>query len=436
MRSVLPAESGKMGKGLELTLFERFSIGLSLLQIHQRRLGIPSEITAPMHSEGNYREATQISCRLLRDLENLSGWIWALYSEDPALQEPPEDQENAQRLHRSLAPLIVRRIGEFEAALKRAVSVGEGLLNQTCVPQQRFDRLGDQICAAIKRMRRSEGFEALKRLSSGAGIALIGEAVDKAIGDRIVRSRLRAVLQRMLEILRLLEHTEITLRSQSDRPILVLLMVHCYYRCRRLFLAIDDLRRFLPPDSPLEDVLSFGSVALKMEAGRALKKELRQLDQESDCDRFDDRLECAVGILKNGFTQTLPQILGAIDASLESADFLEESPTSRPHEGLHLVEDLKQLQRSAQAMERGPDQVEHWKEFSRRLQLFRQRSIYSLYRRDRLIFEEFERELANCGAEGRGFVAHRLGVYLSTLLAQVDNQNVLTYADRVRRRSG
>ncbi|HSR70471.1 MAG TPA: hypothetical protein VLU25_21255 [Acidobacteriota bacterium] len=422
-----------MSSGFELTLFERFELSASLLLIHQKRLGIPSEIVSQqcgdLHGGRlNWASEAQISYRLIRDLANLSSWIDTIYAD----QAGGGQKESKRGKRRRRAQLILTRVREFRKALRRAERSLQALLNEDKVDRRRFDRLGLRLCRSVRRLRQSRGYQLLRRLSRrAADLKKVREAGCRLTDDQVVQQRVAHLMMCVLKLLRMLRHIETSLRTQPDRQILLLLMVFAYFRVRKLFIHMEDLRRSLLSESDLEDFLVFSAGALRVEANRSLKQELRRLDQESDPDRFDDRLERSLSMLQNGFEQVFRQLFRSAGQGYVTREMLDSHQQSRLKESLHLVEDLENLHRQAVSMEKHPDD-EHRRTFQERLEVFRRRSLFSLYRRDRQTVEEFENELAECPDEDIRFVAHRLSIYLSALLAQVNNRNVLSYAAQPR----
>ncbi len=417
-----------MSKSVERTLFERYDLSQSLLCIHHQRLGIPSEIIAAPSDHADHREQVRISRRLIRDLKNLSGWMTTVHDEQMPVPVVQAGSFNGKPRTSSGTGSLARQISRFDQDLTEAEKRCDQLLSAAHVCRNDFDRLGVFVCRAVARLHKSRGYSELRRHSRRRDPAtrLMHSAIRAVLKDRIVQRRFARLLARVIGLVRLLEYAEITLRSQPDRALLTLLMVHSYYRCRRLFLEFEDLKRFLNPDSRLRGTLSFALSALRLEAGRSLKKELRHLDAEPEADVFYDRLERAIGILRNGLEQALCQLLEGIGSSHQVRDLLDDPQQRRRQESIHLVEDLQQLRRLVQQLQdSGPES--HWKTFLERLQLFKKRSLYSLYHQDRQAVERFEEELRHCTPEARAFHSHRFQIFLTTLLAQIHNPDVLTF---------
>ncbi|MEE8586953.1 MAG: hypothetical protein V3T83_19095 [Acidobacteriota bacterium] len=417
-----------MSKSVERTLFERYDLSQSLLRIHHQRLGIPSEIIAPPEDHANCREQVRISRRLIRDLKNLSGWILAVHDEQTPVRPVQVGSLNGRSSTSSDTISLTRQVRCFDQALTKAEKRCDRLLSASYVGQRDFDRLGVFVCRAVARLHKSRSYSDLRRHSRRSDQAprRLRGSIRAALKDRIVQRRIARLLCQVIGLARLIEYAEITLRSQPDRSLLTLLMVHSYYRFRRLFMEFEDVKRFLEPDSRLRGTLSFAVSALRLEAGRSLKKELRHLDAEPEADLFYDRLERAIGILRNGLEQTLRQLLEGIGSSQQVRDLLDDPQQRRQQESVHLVEDLQLLRRLVQRLQdSGPES--HWKAFLERLQLFKKRSLYSLYHQDRQAVERFEEELRRCPPEARAFHSHRFQIFLTTLLAQVHNPDVLTF---------
>lgn len=418
----------------ELTLFERFDQSTSLLLIHHKRLSIPSEIISqqsgdPPEGRLNWASEAQLTSRLVRDLASLSSWIDTIHAEQAVRQDAASSSQRRSRL-------IVPRVREFRKALALGQKRLEILLRDKQTDRQHFDRLGLHLCRSIRRLRQSRGYRLLRRLSRrSSDLKKVRDASRQLTQDLIIQQRVARLLMCVLKLLRLLRHSETSLRSQPDRQVLLLLMVYVYYQVRRLFVRMEDLRRYLPSESDLEDFLVFSAGALRVEANRSLKQELRHLDQENDPDRFDDRVERSLSMLQNGFEQVLRQLFSTAGQGYVTREMLDGHQQSRLKESLHLVEDLQSLRELASSMERHPDR-QHRQDFQKRFNLFRGRSLVSLYRRDRQTIAEFEAELDQCEEEDIRFVAHRLAIYLSALLSQVANRNVLSYASRPQAESG
>jgi hypothetical protein len=417
-----------MSKSVERTLFERYELSLSLLRIHHQRLGIPSEILSPPEDHANYREQVRISRRLIRDLKNLSGWILAVHDGQEPVRRVRFGSLNGKQSAAQSSVSLTRRVRQFDQAMTKAERRCDTLLSASYVSQREFDRLGLFVCRTVARLRCSQGYCGLKRHSRRRDPAphRLRSSIQAAVRDRMAQKTIRRLCYRVIGLARLIEYAEITLRSQPDRSLLTLLMVDSYYRCRELFLSFEDAKRFLDPESRLRQSLSFALSALRLEAGRSLKKELHHLDEEPEADRFYDRLERAIGILRNGLEQTLRQLLEAMGSPHQVRDLLDDPQQRRQQESDHLVDDLQQLRRLVQRLqESGPES--HWDAFLQRLQLFKERSLYSLYHQDRQAVERFEEELRQCPPKARAFHSHRFQIFLTTLLAQVHNPDILTF---------
>lgn len=403
-----------MNDCLQLTLFEQFELDRHLLIIHHQRLGVPSGIVSPLGSNQECRPMLQVSGDLLKSLRKNCDRM--LHN---AGRESQDDHFWEGR------PLSWHSVHRFRESLEHASRQAYELL-QSELDRDRFDLFGESLCRSLRRFRHSPSYRYLRRRSAHLKrFDRVGLRFESPQNDRMLARCCRKAGRQMLDIVSLIRFADSLLRPEADGRQITLLMVYSYYACRSLFIKLDDLKRFLPDSHPLAEFLSWSVSGLKMEASRAFRSHLRCLDSdfESDATTFFERVGHALGILQNAFEQTSCGFFQTLDSRFEPQRVFG-NPEEKYEETLRLLKDLKwirQLARRLQHTGSDRDQVR----FHQALQSFRNRSFTALFRRDRIPFADFESELRRAQGAALGSTLHHFQVFLSVLLAQIQNRGVL-----------
>ncbi|MEE8586020.1 MAG: hypothetical protein V3T83_14345, partial [Acidobacteriota bacterium] len=393
-----------------------------LLIIHHQRLGIPAGIVSPSSLEQDGRTSLQVSGDLLKNLRKNC---------DRMLQSVRRESGEG-RLRARISRLLRRRpapwqsVHRFREDLENASRQAHRLL-QNDVSQERFNRFGHDLCTSLKRFRLSPSYRDLRQRSSHLRrMEQIGLQFQVPHNDLMVARNCKEAGRRMLDFLSLIRYADSLLHPEGDGRQIILLLVFGYYRCRRLFVQLDDLKRFLPESHALAEFLSWSVSGLKMEASRAFRNDLRHLDSdyEKDVTIFYERVGHALGILQNAFEQTSCGFFQILDPHFQ-LQHVSGNPEEKCEEALQLLQGLKQIQQLARSLqESGTPQGQA--SFYEALHKFRNESFTALFRRDRIPFAEFECQLRRVqGSSALGSALHHFQVFLSVLQAQIRNRGVL-----------
>ncbi|MFQ5739542.1 MAG: hypothetical protein ACE5JX_11070 [Acidobacteriota bacterium] len=415
-----------MNSILKLTLFEEFELGVEILEIHQRRLAIPAQIIRPVGADQSLGAQMRISCHLIRDLLGFCGQFENLHKQE--LQDLEADLRSAEgegqkvRYRHQRCAALLQEIDLFRRGLKKAEELARSLLRLPKLSRDEFDSFGYFAWGPVESFRYSDAFGRLRGFSPHwRRLHPLQGLIHSTADDSETRSRLSGAVEQLLYLWCLMRHIDSVRSKRFDQDRLILLMVHSYYRCRRLFVDLDDLSRFLEWTNPsLSRFFSATSAALKMEAGAALKSEIRHLNEKTD---VNDRLVRGVGILQNAMEQGTRRLLENLEPGFDSNNLFDETER-RFQQATVLIDDLRRLQQLAQRME-SSDSEGIRTALQEELQLFKEQSFSALFVKDREVFKQFERELREADSRSRAFVLHRFHVYLSTLLVLVKNRSVL-----------
>ncbi len=410
----------------ELTLFERFDLSLSMLVSLHQRLGVPAEILRRAKPGADYRPQLCISKDLLREVRHYCGLMEEVFSDERQFYQSESTHPD---LEATAVDGAVRELRQFDSRVGKWHERAQSLLGLPSLSQEDFDEFGLAVDRGIHDFKKSECFEELKSHSSPERrLGPLRGVLRGRVRDRIIRQRLEEVLIQTLYVTDLIRHVLFLLFSNVSPARLTLISVHCYYECRSFFVRVDDLRRFLPRGDILYGSLEMAASALRMEATRALKRELLHLDAETDSDAFLVRVERALGIVHNGFENALRNIAQGLDPAFD-IDRVLDDPRLKYQEASNLVTDVGRLQERTRQLEQVPSE-KNSAAFRSSLDLFKENSVPALFGADRRAFRKFEEELQNSPPESMKFVLHRFEVYLSTLLAQIRNRGVLARTQR------
>lgn len=401
-----------------LSPWQELRLTLSMLLIHHRRLGIPAEVESlPDPSVCRLPDVKVSRWAVDRLRTRISAVVAAVENrgrKGPRAAQGSDHKRDAWQRH-------AVRLASSDGEWGQAQALADALLRLPRVATPEFEAYSSLVLRSAMRFRRTEAFLFFRTHLRRPLPSTLMTAVEHQYEPAFLQRRFRTVLSRFRELLGVLQHAEALVVEGCERRRLILLMIDCYYRCRSLFLLVDDLRRSTSETHPLHSHLTVFSSGLKMQAGRALKQELRHIDAETDVERYGERVERAVGLLATGFEQAYAELEEFLVPEAPATDLAALSK-SRRRQAFNLLDEIWRLQLAARRAEGGGDRAG----FEQIFQLFRQQCVPLLFHVDRRIVEQFAREFEGSNSSSVPFVLHRLQIYLSTLLGQVKNRGVLT----------
>lgn len=394
-----------------LSSFEELELRLSMLLVHQRRLGTQSKILSSAPPDHDYRPQFEISLQILQQSRELFGDSRRTF-----------DFSRFRNLERRAS--LSDRVEEIVGALDNAETLAQSLLDLPRLSRDQFDSFGFFVCRWISGILESRDYSAHQQQEREKRILPVQGDLRSAIEDRSVVGKLEDVFKQLLYVLSLIHYTQSFLDKPADREHLILMIVRCHECAQRVLGKMEKLREPVRQDHPeLEEVLEWTSSALRFELSRVLRSDLRHLDAESSVNTCFDRLDRATGILSNGFDQTVRQLLQGVDPSLDGSGLLEDL-RARFDEVSRLKGELEDLVEKARKLEKHPSS-EALDSFKQGLDDMKEQSFHLLYRRDRRTFEEFLEEFETVDNQDSRFWVHRFQVFLATLLGEVGNRSVL-----------
>ncbi len=399
-----------------LTFFEQLDLRLAMLVAHQNRIGAELEIVRPVDIGQDYRPQIETSSELLQQLRSLLDGYPEEIGSPTALLESTDD----------VSAGAFPQTGEAAAALRKAENLADSLLQLPYLSADQFDSFGFFVCQWVRSYRTSPSYVRMRRESEHPQRVLpVRGSLQSIVRDRRLQKGLEDVFAQLLYVLSLIRHTQQVLDARP-RQQLILMMVRCNECCQSLITKMEQLQHDTGSGClDLKDMLSWSACALRIELNRVLKGDLHHIDAEPDRNDCYDRLDRATGILLNGFDQITRQMLSRFEPEFDGGGLLDDL-RQKYVETCRLRDRLSGLQSLALQMERSPS-TETYGRLLHGMKAFERNSVPLLYRRDRRLFEQFSRELRDIRLADYAFVSHRLQIFLSTLLTEVQHRNVLAH---------
>jgi hypothetical protein len=207
---------------------------------------------------------------------------------------------------------------------------------------------------------------------------------------------------------------------------LMSLFMHLNFACRKFLKLLEDSRKYLSQSYPdvAENLLDI-SMALKMEMRRVFSGELRDLESQKKIDVVYGQMQNALGMMLNAFQESFINLAHILNPAFNEFEIFEE--LGRKHrESTALLTGLNEIYRAVSAESQDAISEGKYQEVKQTLDRFRNTAMRFLFFKDWATFEQFSDELEKASPDERVFVLHRLAVYLSTLIGEVQKRTVLS----------
>jgi hypothetical protein len=416
----------------KLSQFEEFQLWLDGLAAHHRHSGIPFGTQTAVLLNRDFKEDVRTALQVIEDLITMGQRIVAtellqIREVDPtALANPGKDLRKQFRQYKDYARGIDELVS-FWDFLENYRTLSLSILRLPSVSRPEFKALSAVFTEQMMRFNRSESNTYLrKKYYDWQFQQIIEKEVLKGVSQQGSREIIERVLLDFFSLLCIVHYMRDEMRRRFPFRKLMSLFMHLNFACRKFLKVLEDSRKYLSQGHPeVADNLLDISLALKMEMRRVFSGELRDLEAEKKIDVVYGQMQNALGMMLNAFQESFINLAHILNPSFNEFQIFEE--LGRKHrESMALLGGLKEVYR---VVSNDVDQVVHESKFvevKRTLEQFRNTSMRFLFFKDWSTFEQFSEELDKADPEERVFVLHRLSVYLSTLIGEVQKRTVLS----------
>jgi hypothetical protein len=415
-----------MLRSLELTAFEEFEIWLDTCVAHETNRGlIPGLVRAG--NEGRLFEQIQTAQEILEELIRCCGAV-----ENLQKQEMQNIELSLQFPDKSLAPVIARHqqlcwqcLGTLSDFSKKADSLKllyDGLLRLPDITAAELAAAGYLSVQAVNQLLAGESLLYLRQKNFDWKLHhTLQNEVSSSIEEAHLKDRVELILGQLFYLLKLIQYLRAGMRRAYKARKLALLLALSYFKCRDLFGVLDDSRKqFASTHSELAETFQALSSGLKMEAGKAFKLELRDIQKETTTEQAYPKVERGIGILQNALQGSIDSLARALQ--LQHEFFWDKS--ERHEESVTLLNDLHAIYELVSRIEE-TGTGDSWAEVQESLRHFQDTSMKALFARDRKTLQQFAEEIEYCDPKARLFVLHRFEVYISSLIVEVKKRAAL-----------
>ncbi len=409
-----------MSNPLELTSFEHLDLRLAMLVSNQMRLDGSLEILRPPDARQDYRPLVETSHNIIQEIQEL------LDSSFEKLSLPLDKRLNDQEQQLNNPDWME----ELQTALNQAAVMADSLRRLPSVSQQQFESFGFFLCHWVTNFRKSNRYASTWwRQQHEKRIQPLQSSLHSVVEDRSLQAQLEEVFGQLLYVLCLIRYSQQLLKTCRDRQPLILMMVRCNECAQGVLAQMEELHQAASTrNADLKEALSWSSCALKLEVRRVLKGDLRHLDAEINSNSCYDRLDRAIGILLNGFDNTVRHLLNSFDPNFDGSRFLGDL-REQYHKSCLLRDSLQNLKIAVEGVEESPSD-KSLSSLRQSIQDFPEQAFASLYRRDQRVIEKFSRQVEASDPQGLGFKAHQFQSFLATLLIEVKNRSVFSHFEQ------
>jgi hypothetical protein len=416
----------------KLSPFEEFQLWLDGLAAHHRHCGIPFGTKTAVLLTRDFKEDVRTALQVVEDLIAMSQRIVAtellqIREVDPtALASPGKDLRKQFRQYRDYAQGIEEFVN-FWDFLENYRTLSLSILRLPSISRPEFKALSYVFTEQMNRLNRSESNQYLRtKYYDWQFHQTIERELLQGVGHQGSRENIERVLLDFFSLLCIVNYMRDEMRRRFPFRKLMSLFMHLNFACRKFLKVLEDSRKYLSQSFPevAENLLDI-SLALKMEMRRVFSGELRDLESEKKIDVVYGQMQNALGMMLNAFQESFINLAHILNPSFNEFQIFEE--LGRKHrESTALLNGLKEVYRVVS------DDVEQvvyetkFVEVKRTLENFRNTSMRFLFFKDWSTFEQFSEELDKAEEEERIFVLHRLSVYLSTLIGEVQKRTVLS----------
>jgi hypothetical protein len=415
-----------MLKTLELSSFEEFEVWLDTCITHETNRGLIPDLIRK-GNDGRFFEQIQTAQEILEELIRCSGDV-----ENLQKQEMQNIELSLQFPDKSLAPVLARQqqlcwqclgtLSDFSKKLENIKLLYDGLQRLSEVKASELAAAGYLMVQFVEQLLAGESVLYLRQKNFDWRLHhTLQREVSSSIEEGHLRDRVEAILGKLFLILKLLHYIRAGMRRSYRARKLALLLALSYFKCRDLFGVLDDSRKqFAATHSELAEAFQTLSSGLKMEAGKAFKLELREMQKDTSTEQAYPKVERALLILQNALQGSIDNLARALH--LQHEFFWDQS--DRHKEAVALLDDLHAIYELVSGIE-DTGSTQNWVVIQQSLKRFQDSSMKALFARDRETLQQFAEEIEYCDPKARLFVLHRFEVYISSLIMEVKKRSAL-----------
>ncbi|HXK61671.1 MAG TPA: hypothetical protein PLP42_17430 [Acidobacteriota bacterium] len=423
-----------MANLFRLSQFEEFQLWLDGLAAHHRHCGIPFGTQTAVILNRDFKEDVRTALQIIEDLLAMTQRIVAaellqIREIDPAtLANPGRDLRKQFRQYRNYARSIDDLVA-FWDFLENYRTLSLSMLRLPSVSRPEFKSLSFMFTQQMNRFNRSESSVYLRKKFYDWQFK---QVLEKDILRNVNLQGSREILERLFldffSLLCMVHYMRDEMRRRFPFRKLMCLFMHLNFACRKFLKLLEDSRKYLSQSYPevAENLLDI-SMALKMEMRRVFSGELRDLESQKKIDVVYAQMQNALGLMLNAFQESFINLAHILNPDFNEFEVFEELGR-RHRESTALLNGLNEIYRavSGDSQGSGPVSEQKYQEVKQTLEHFRNTAMRFLFFKDWATFEQFSEELEKASPEERVFVLHRLAVYLSTLIGEVQKRTVLT----------
>ncbi|MGH9338259.1 MAG: hypothetical protein ACRD1R_01380 [Acidobacteriota bacterium] len=401
-----------MGSVFNLSSFDEFELWLDGLVAHHRRPPNLFNEKKLVAIKLDFREDLRTSLQVVEVLTALC-------------RQLAESEETEIRSHKSYSPKI-RDFVHFWNFAEHYKVILQGLLRLPTLSRKEFKSVGFVLTEQVFRFKKSDACVYLRhKFCDWSCHQVIQRDLVSSIEMEGTREQLEQMLLEFLKTLSVIEYMREEMRRSFKYRKLMLLFIHCHYFFRKFAKLLEETAQYLDHYQPeLADAIEATNLALKMETRRVFNRELREIDKLKQVDEIFARMQNALGLLQNAYQESLTHLLHLLNPDFDEFLFFDDL-RRRYQESMVLLKDLQYLYGVITNVESELND-ESWQEMRQVLRYFQESSMKFLYFKDWTALEQFGDELRHSSPTERPFVLHRLQVFLSTLIREVQKRSVLT----------
>jgi hypothetical protein len=416
----------------KLSQFEEFQLWLDGLAAHHRHCGIPFGTQTAVLLNRDFKEDVRTSLQIVEDLIAMTQRIVAtellqIREVDPAaLANPGKDLRKQFRQYKDYARGIDDLVG-FWDFLENYRTLSLSILRLPTISRPEFKAASYMFTEQMVRFNKSDSSVYLrKKFYDWQFQQMVERDVLKGVNQQGCREVIERLLLDFFHLLCIVHYMRDEMRKRFPFRKLMSLFMHLNFACRKFLKVLEDSRKYLSQAYPevAENLLDI-SVALKMEMRRVFSGELRDLESQKKIDVVYGQMQNALGMMLNAFQQSFINLAHILNPAFNEFELFEE--LGRKHrESMALLSGLKEVYRVISGEPGQPVSEAKYAEVKHTLEQFKNTSMKYLFFKDWSTFEQFSEELETGTPEERVFVLHRLAVYVSTLIGEVQKRTVLS----------
>jgi hypothetical protein len=312
-------------------------------------------------------------------------------------------------------------------ALGETAAFCESLLGSSPVSLQQWVNLGDYLERKLDTLRASQGSAQIDAVQTSYALPEQFLAITQTITEPA--SLGADILHIFSALFRLLDRLQVVEKLlRNDQPLKQTLPIFALVNDEaRSLIEFIETRTLRADGLPgvVSDALDSTNYAISMELRKVFSSELEGLGAIRNASNIYSRIECAHGLLRNSFQQSVTGLAQVFNPALDVSQLFVNYQT-RLEQSLVLRGDLWTLLQLAKRAEKEKElfPVERLKDA---LASFREGSLRFLMYKDWESCERFTEEIgAARGAVRLEQVSHRLAAYLEALFSQINMRAVLT----------